>query len=92
MTLREHWIQKRMHQTTLVLRQTHDITLTEEHAYRWWPFRKHARIYAIMHSGVPFAITFDNIDDAQIFFAMELQSRHHWEQRAPTIQSDHQKH
>jgi hypothetical protein len=76
-----------MHETTLVLQRTHDITLTEEHAYRWWPFPKHERRYAITHPGVPFAITFDNIDDAKVFFAMELQSKYHWEQCTHAIHS-----
>lgn len=69
----DDWALGMAHRTS-ILQLEDDIVLSAEEAYSRWPFLKRQCVYTVIHPGIPIPITFNKLEDARTFFAVELQA------------------
>jgi hypothetical protein len=66
-----------MRERKSVVRRANDVTLTDVQNYlvtSWLTLRHY---FTVSHDGLPFDMAFENFEDAEHFFRVEVQARHH---------------
>jgi hypothetical protein len=64
-----------MAQQKLVVRSVEDITLMEVKTYMWTTLLTFRHTFIVSHKWLPLEIGFDDLDDAETFFSVEVQRR-----------------
>ena len=64
-----------MAQQKLVVRSVEDITLMEVKTYIWTTLLTFRHTFIVSHKWLPIEIGFDDLDDAETFFSIEVQRR-----------------